>query len=168
MAKKATENQTTIDELNDAVETTETATATDAVSATSLAGLFAATATAAVSGSDVIGTYKKFKGRDIAAMYPDGVYICDFDIITVRDRNTKESKPVAVYNFSATVSGDVEGFTMGGSIINRLVNEWVLKIGGGDVEKARTLYKQSGSKVRVTLTYELTDSGNTIQRVKVG
>ena len=136
--------------------------------ASALAGLFSSTAANAVSGSSVIGNLKKYKGRDIAAAYPDGVFIADFDIISVRDRNTHELKPVSVYNFSDSVSGAVIGFTMGGAVIGRLVNDWISKIGGGDIDTARDLYKRSGSRVRVTLSYEMNEStGNTIQKVKV-
>ena len=146
----------------DALENTPT------LDASALADLFFNTAANAVSGSSVIGNLKKYKGRDIATAYPDGVFIADFDIISVRDRNTHELKAVSVYNFSDSVSGDVIGFTMGGAVIGRLINEWISKIGKGDINTARDLYKRSGSRVRVTLFYEMNEStGNTIQKVKV-
>lgn len=140
-----------------------------ALDASTLAGLFTNTAAAAVSGSPVIGNLKKYKGRDIAAAYPDGIYIADFDIISVRDRNTHEPKPIAIYNFRADPSGDVIGFTMGGAVIGRLVNDWIAKIGGGDIDTARDLYAKSGARVRVKLSYEVNENtGNTVQKVEVG
>ena len=172
MAKKtALDEQTNMLEnatASDMTDTTDT-TAAPTFDASALASLFTSTATSAVSGSSVIGNYKKYKGRDIAAAYPDGVYIADFDFISVRDRATKDMKSIGVYNFSDTPSGDIIGFTMGGAVINRLLSDWVSKIGGGDIETARNLYAKSNARVRVKLSYELNEStGNTIQKVVIG
>lgn len=167
MSKKiALDEQTNM--LENASDMTDT-TVAPTFDASALASLFTSTATNAVSGSSVIGNYKKYKGRDIAAAYPDGVYIVDFDFITVRDRTSKDMKNVGVYNFSDAPSGNIIGFTMGGAVINRLLSDWVTKIGGGDIETARNLYAKSGARVRVKLSYELNEStGNTIQKVVIG
>lgn len=168
-AQNAQDANITLEELTDIPEEETTVTPKETPVTSPMPGFsaFRAAAKKATSSTDVIGDYRKYKGRDIAVTYPEGVYIADFDKITVRDRQTGIMKPVAVYNFSATPSGDVEGYTLGGSVINRLIDDWIEGIGQGDVTVTRKAYKASGQRVKIKISYGESSSGNPIQRVEV-
>lgn len=129
---------------------------------------FAARAKKSTSGTEVMQNLKKFQGRDIAVSFPEGVYLVDFDVINIRDRkNDGVMKPVAVYNFTDTPDGAPIGYTLGGSVINRMVEDWIQDIGGGDLNRTRALYKSSGQRIRVKISYGTTSGGNPCQNVEV-
>lgn len=128
---------------------------------------FAARAKKSTSGTEVMQNLKKFQGRDITVSFPEGVYVVDFDVINVRDRkNNGAMKSVAVYNFSDTPDGAPIGYTLGGIVINRMVNDWIQDIGEGDVDRTRELYKSSGQRVRIKISYG-NSGGNPCQNVEV-
>lgn len=140
----------------------------------STASLFRKTAQKAVNGSPIMlddngGKRKKYQGRDIAAAYPDGIFITDFDIINVNDRaNPGNKKPIGIYAFAETGNGPAIGYTNGSANITHMILEWVSVIGEGNVTATRDAYKASGERVRVKLSYEVDpNTGNNIQKVEV-
>lgn len=154
----------------------ENKTATEnALGKSAYASMFRKSAAKSVNGSTVIvdpetgKKRKKFAGRDIAVTYPKGVYIADFDIISVNDRaNAGLKKSIGIYAFSDTPDGDIIGYTNGGANISRMILDWVAEIGNGDLNATRDLYKQSAGRVCVKIEY-VTDptTGNQIQSVEV-
>lgn len=139
------------------------------------ASMFRKSAARSVNGSSVIvdpetgKKRKKFAGRDIAVTYPNGVYIADFDIISVNDRaNAGAKKSIGIYAFSDSPDGKIIGYTNGGANISRMIADWVSEIGNGDLGVTRDLYKQSAGRVCVKIEY-VTDptTGNQIQSVEV-
>lgn len=138
------------------------------------ASLFRKAAQKAVNGSPIMVDdngvkRKKYQGRDIAAGYPDGVYITDFDIISVNDKaNPGVKKSIGIYAFSDTPDGVAIGYTNGAMNITRMITEWVSDIGEGDVTVTREAYKASGERVRIKLLYELNaETGHISQKVEV-
>lgn len=141
---------------------------------TAFASMFRKSAQKSVNGSPVMvddngNKRKKYQGRDIAVAFPDGVYIADFDIIAVNDRNNPGvKKSMGIYAFSDKPDGAIVGYTNGGANISRMIADWVNGIGEGDITTTRNAYKDSGARVHVKISYSVDAStGNNIQNVEV-
>lgn len=102
-------------------------------------GKFREAALAATSLSEIMAGRNKMTTKEIAAKYPDGVTIIDFDIIkTTKQVKNEEGYIVEVpdaYPVFA-IAEDESVFFSGGAVLNTIVKEW-LAMYEGDQEQCR-------------------------------
>lgn len=102
-------------------------------------GKFREAALAATSLSEIMAGRNKMTTKEIAAKYPDGVTITDFDIIhTTKQVKNEEGYIVEVPDAYPvfTIKEDPEIFFSGGAVLNTIVKEW-LAMYNGDQEQCR-------------------------------
>lgn len=123
-------------------------------------GRFAEAAKKATTLSILMEGREKTSVADIVYKHPDGITIMAADIISgVNDKGEPYSYPVIVYKEDETK------YLNGGTVLNRVVEEW-LSLVDGDIEAMNEGLRQDGG-VRVKLESGRTAAGRNITKVIV-
>lgn len=116
---------------------------------------FKGTAVSATTISPIMDNRTRITMDELISKYPGGVTVNGFDMVPSDDN------PYAV----ATFAEDSSKFFFGGSILTKIVSEWV-KSFDGDVEGASKALAEAGG-VKMQFSHGRTKKGNSLTLVKV-
>lgn len=125
-----------------------------------MANLFTKLAKKATTLSYIMEGREKIKISDVINLYPDGITITEFDMVTTPDNNGVASTyPVLAF------SEDDTRFIYGGKAIKDMCTMWLANF-DGDVEATSQALKAAGG-VKIKLSSQRTKNGNNFTRVDV-
>lgn len=107
--------------------------------------------------STIMADREKMSNDTLIETYPDGVTITSFDYVTSK----KTGKQYPVF----TIAEDAGVFVNGGTVIDRVFQEFV-KVCGGDVDGASQELKRQGG-LKVKFGHGTTKSGDSLITVEI-
>lgn len=125
-----------------------------------MANLFTKLAKKATTLSYIMEGREKIKTADVISLYPDGITITEFDMVTTPDNNGVASTyPVLAF------SEDDSKFIYGGKAVKDMCTMWLANF-DGDVEATSQALKAAGG-VKIKMSSQRTKNGNNFTRIDV-
>ena len=125
-----------------------------------MANLFTKLAKKATTLSYIMEGREKIKTSDVISLYPDGITITEFDMVTTPDNNGVAS----TYPVLAFMEDDSK-FIYGGKAVKDMCTMWLANF-DGDVEATSQALKAAGG-VKIKMSSQRTKNGNNFTRVDV-
>lgn len=116
---------------------------------------FSNSARSVISVSDLMNNRVKISSQELIDIFPDGVTFNRFDIVC-----GKNNKPYPIF----TIKEDDSVFYSGGSILKKIVDEWLSKFNGNLAACKKHFEASNGFKVKLSFA---TSKSSGFQYVKV-
>ena len=125
-----------------------------------MSNMFARIARSATSLSPIIEGKVKIPTEDIIKIYPDGITINNFDMVSGTDQQGAPTM-YPVYTFEE----DDTKFGFGGAVLKKIIESWIAAF-DGDIESTQKALKANGG-VKLRFSQGRTKRGNNITMVEV-
>lgn len=122
--------------------------------------MFAELARKATVLSPIIEGKEKISVGDIINIYPDGITVTDFDMVTSTDRDgNPDTYPVFCF------AEDTSKFGFGGSVFKTICEQWILNF-DGDIETCSKALKAAGG-VKMIFAQAKTKAGRNVTTIEI-